>query len=106
MALKIILFFLIFAFSLESAPTNCKTCYGHFLLFHELNTEEEKIENLKEFCSHTEWFYYTFPFEYGLLDWVKKDGINNVVAELNQCTDKPCIKELCSRLSGMSCNYI
>ena len=105
MSLKIFLFIFTFSLSLESPPTNCKTCYGHFLLYHELDTEEKKLENIKEFCSRPEWLY-TFPFEYGLLDWVKKDGINNVVQELEQCTKKPCIKELCSRLSGKPCNYI
>ena len=104
MSLAIILSFLIFTYSIQSPPTNCKTCYGHFLIFHELNTDEEKIESIKKFCSLSEW--YCFPFEYGLLDWVKKDGINNVISELNKCTKKPCIRELCSRLSGRNCYII
>ena len=106
MLLKIILIILTFSLSLTSAPTNCKTCYGHFLLFHELETNEEKLKSLEEFCSHTEWFYYTFPFEYGLLEWVEKDGINNVLEELNNCTTKTCIKELCTKLSNINCNNI
>ena len=101
MLLRIILIFLTFSLSISSAPTNCKTCRGHFLLFHELKTNEEKLKSLQDFCSHSEYIY--FPFEYGILDWVEKDGINSVLEEMNKCTSNACIRELCSKLSNRTC---
>ena len=105
MLFKITIFVLFFSIYFTSAPTNCLTCKGHFLIFHELKTNEEKIENMREFCTKYEG-YHTFPFEYGLLDWIEKDGINNVVEKINKCTTKTCINELCSKLSNRTCPNI
>ena len=88
--------------SFSSPPTNCKTCYGYFLLFQKLKTDEEKIERIKEFCSYDEW-YYTFPFEKGILKLVEEKGLDYAFEEFNKCKDKRIINDLCSSLSGHPC---
>ena len=105
MALKILFFALLFTLSLESPPTNCKTCYGFFLLFHDFKTDQAKKEYIAKFYSKYK-SYLTFPFEYGVYNLIEKDGIKKVIHEFNNCKNKSCIKDFCSKLSGKICNYI
>ncbi len=109
MFLKFILLIVSLSFSLSSPPTNCKVCYGHFYIYDELKTDEEKIESIKKFCSEAgtpmEKWAYTYPFEFGILKLVKEKGIHYAFEEFNKCFGKnrTCIKELCSNLSGHQC---
>ena len=104
MGIILVLLVLLFSLSYSSPPTNCKTCYGHFLLFRELKTDEEKKESIEKFCSKydDEW-YYTFPFEKGILKLVKEKGVDYAFEEFNKCKDRKSINELCSNLSGFTC---
>ena len=109
MLLKFFLLITSFLFTFSSPPTNCKVCYGHFYIYSELKTDEEKIESIEKFCSNAgtpmEKWSYTYPFEFGILKLVKEKGINYAFEEFNKCHDKnrTCIKELCSNLSGHKC---
>ena len=105
MALKILFFILLFTLSLESPPTNCKTCRGFFLLYHDLKNDLAKKEYIAKFTSISEWYYY-FPFEHGIIDLIKKKGVIKVFHEFNKCKTNSCIREFCSKLSGKECKYI
>ena len=111
MFLGFILLILSFSFSISSAPTNCKTCKGHFLIFNELESKEEKIKNIEDFYSKVgtpyEKWAYTFPFEFGMINLIKEKGINYAYEEFNQCgKNRILIRELCSKLSGFQCKDI
>ena len=52
MSFKLFLLIISLSFSLSSPPTNCKVCYGHFKIFSELKTNEEKIKSIEKFYSY------------------------------------------------------
>jgi hypothetical protein len=104
MALKILFFILLFTLSIESAPTNCKTCKGFFLLYHDLKSDQAKKDYITKLISKPDWF--TFPFEHGIFDLVKKEGVFKVLNDFNNCQKNSCIRDFCSKLSGKVCNYI
>ena len=101
MLIRLILIFLGISLSFGSPPTNCGTCQGHFYLFHELDTEEKKIESIEKYCAPDR--IHMLSFEDALCDWVKQEGIKTVLEEVNKCTEKSCIRKLCSKLSGQNC---
>ena len=110
MNMKIILLFLAFSFSLASPPTNCKVCYGHFRIFQELKTDEEKMETIKELIARADGplgdLAYCYPFEFGMLDLINKKGINYAFEEFNKCRERSSIRKLCSDLSKFPCKDI
>ena len=110
MNMKIILLLLSLSFTFSSPPTNCKVCSGHLLLYHELKTEKEKRERIEDFFKYygtpSEKWAYTFPFEFGLLELIKENGIDYVMEEYNKCKDKKSIRNFCSKLSGFPCKDI
>ena len=101
MALKILFLLLLFTLSLESAPTNCKTCRGFFLLYHDLKSEKAKRDYITKFISRSDWFI--FPFEHGIFNLVKKEGVIKTVHDFNNCQKNSCIRDYCSKLSGKVC---
>ena len=101
MALKILFFIFFFTLSIESAPTNCKTCKGFFLLYHDLKSDQAKKDYITKFMSNSDW--YIFPFEHGIFNLVKKEGVIKVVHKFNDCQKKSCIRDFCSKLSGKVC---
>ena len=111
MSFKLILLIISLPFSLSSPPTNCKVCYGHFIMFSELKTNEEKIKSIEKFYSYVgtpyEKWSYTFPFEYGMINFIKEKGINYAFEEFNKCgNNRSLIRDLCSSLSGFQCKDI
>ena len=108
MFIKIILLILSLSFSLSSPPNNCQTCSGHLFLYNELKTEKEKRENMEDFFKYygtpsAKWAY-TFPYEYGLLELIKENGIDYAMKEFSKCKDRKSVRDFCSKLSGFPCH--
>lgn len=110
MYMKIILLVLSLSFAFSSPPNNCWVCKGHLSRYHRLKDEKEKRESIEEFYKYygttfDKWAY-TFPYEFGLLELIKENGIDYVMEELNKSNDRKSIRNLCSKLSGFTCKNI